>query len=457
MMGRKDDRTCLPQSFSFDFISISEMKLIFIAIHLSFVLFGCYFSYDLPAALHYALAKPFQAESNQAEFEFKIQLLYSIYSILNVFMPLAIGSILERIGTQNGLLIISGLIVLGQGICTIGIAWESYPIVLAGRIVFGAGGETLSVVQQQLSIFWFQNSNLAFVMAMNVSVARVGSFCNNVVSPFLERVYGIRASFIAGTVLCLLSFASSLYLYQQYQKDPRGEEDQKIDHEEKDEDQSLLVATSKHSSSSSSSYYWKSLWKSLLSYPKTFWMLLFLMVLYYSIMVPFNTIEATFVGGKFLDNDFAQARAWMSLSDLIAIVLAPVFGLFQDRFGHRIHYLFAGSVFYVLGCSLLLFSASIHPAIALMSFAVAYVCILCLWSSISKLVPISESSLALGIATCVNNLALTITPLFVAFLATISNGSYYWEMVFFLTLAATSLLGVIGLKFFDQQDVLTIK
>ena len=99
--------------------------------HLSFLLVGVYYSYDLPAALHHALAGPFHSSDDKTKYEFQIQTLYSIYSCLNIVIPVITGSLLNRIGIKNGLLMISSLILVGQILSTMGMYLQSYPIILA--------------------------------------------------------------------------------------------------------------------------------------------------------------------------------------------------------------------------------------------------------------------------------------------------------------------------------------
>lgn len=53
---------------------------------------------------------------------------------------------------------------------------------LAGRFVFGLGGECMTVAQSAIVTAWFKGAELAFAFGINLSVARVGSFINGPVT-----------------------------------------------------------------------------------------------------------------------------------------------------------------------------------------------------------------------------------------------------------------------------------
>ena len=54
---------------------------------------------------------------------------------------------------------------------------------LAGRVLFGFGGESLTVAQSALVAVWFADKELAFALGINLSIARIGGVINNVLSP----------------------------------------------------------------------------------------------------------------------------------------------------------------------------------------------------------------------------------------------------------------------------------
>lgn len=74
-------------------------------------------------------------------------LLYSIYSLPNIVLPLIGGLIVDKMGVRVGTFVFSLILVVGQAIFMIGCTYENYPTMMAGRFVFGLGGECLVVSQ----------------------------------------------------------------------------------------------------------------------------------------------------------------------------------------------------------------------------------------------------------------------------------------------------------------------
>jgi len=72
-------------------------------------------------------------------------LLYSVYSYPNTVLPIFGGIFLDAIGLRLGIMIFTAILTLGQAIFATGGYYKSLGIMLAGRVVFGLGGESMSV------------------------------------------------------------------------------------------------------------------------------------------------------------------------------------------------------------------------------------------------------------------------------------------------------------------------
>ena len=75
---------------------------------------------------------------------------------------------------------------------------------LAGRVLFGFGGESLTVAQSALVSVWFQDKELAFALGINLSIARIGGVINNVLSPIFWTDGHFSLWF--GLIVCGVSF-----------------------------------------------------------------------------------------------------------------------------------------------------------------------------------------------------------------------------------------------------------
>lgn len=73
-------------------------------------------------------------------------MLYSIYSYPNCVLPLFGGIFLDAIGIRKGLILFTIILTIGQLLFAYaGSDPANYHLMLAGRFVFGLGGENMSV------------------------------------------------------------------------------------------------------------------------------------------------------------------------------------------------------------------------------------------------------------------------------------------------------------------------
>ena len=118
----------------------------------SVLMMGSYYCYDNPAALYKNLQARFFYEE---AFDYYFDLLYSVYSLPNIVLPMAGGMLVDRWGVNMSLNLFACLILAGQVIVAAGCALSSLPIMLLGRAIFGLGGESISVAQSAMITQWF--------------------------------------------------------------------------------------------------------------------------------------------------------------------------------------------------------------------------------------------------------------------------------------------------------------
>lgn len=122
-----------------------------------FAVFSGYFNFDLPSITVSELKAP-PLSLTQNEFA----LLFTVYSIPNIFLPLISGAFLDRVGVWYGVLSIATLKTCGVLLVNLGVAISSYATMLCGRIMYGLGGESLYVGIDVLTTTWFLGSELGF-------------------------------------------------------------------------------------------------------------------------------------------------------------------------------------------------------------------------------------------------------------------------------------------------------
>ena len=173
------------------------------------MMIGNYYCYDIPAALHSQMDEYFGKPS---DFETLFSLLYTVYSVPNVILPFFGGYFVDKWGSRICLIVFSGFICLGQLITAFGLSLKSWPIMFLGRVVFGIGGESMGVGNSAILSVWFKGKELAFSFGLNLSVARLGSVINNVISPTLAESVDIQFAMWFGVVLCGASLAAALMI-----------------------------------------------------------------------------------------------------------------------------------------------------------------------------------------------------------------------------------------------------
>lgn len=172
------------------------------------MLIGSYYCFDIPSALKTQINDYMQDSS--AAYETDFALMYTLYAAPNVILPFFGGYFVDRFGVCLCLLVFTSLIAVGQVIVACGFLLKSWPIILIGRFVFALGGENLIVANSALLADWFKGTELAFSFGVNLSVARVGSVVNNILSPSLNNSVGLvfamwfGAMTCAGSVVCVM-------------------------------------------------------------------------------------------------------------------------------------------------------------------------------------------------------------------------------------------------------------
>eukprot|EP01094_Clydonella_sp_ATCC50884_P023822 TRINITY_DN5804_c0_g1_i3.p1 TRINITY_DN5804_c0_g1~~TRINITY_DN5804_c0_g1_i3.p1 ORF type:complete len:325 (+),score=80.27 TRINITY_DN5804_c0_g1_i3:114-1088(+) len=173
--------------------------------------FGAYFSQDVPGAVGTKDMSAFFGVGTTG-----YSLLYSIYALPNIVLPLIGGMLIDRyLGPKFGGILFAGIVVIGQTIFSIGTLFPQsggYYVSLFGRFVFGLGGENLAVTQSTYCAKWFAGKELATAFSITLSFARFGSAINFIVIPSVVEWAGISFAVWIATVTCVFSFVASLYL-----------------------------------------------------------------------------------------------------------------------------------------------------------------------------------------------------------------------------------------------------
>lgn len=62
---------------------------------------------------------------------------------------------------------------------------------LVGRIIFGLGNGSLTIVQNKITAYWFKGNELAMAFGFTMSLSRAGSVMNFNLSPAFADKFGL--------------------------------------------------------------------------------------------------------------------------------------------------------------------------------------------------------------------------------------------------------------------------
>ena len=379
------------------------MVLLFV----SLAMFGNYYVYDSISPLADLLAKQLHfSDSN-------IGLLNAIYSIPNVFMVLAGGIIIDKIGTRISTFIFAFLCLLGAGITAIG---GSLTVMASGRLIFGLGAESLIVAVTTIIGRWFKGKELSFAFGLNLTLARLGSFAalnspswgkalyNNWQMPLIISVITAVISIVA----VIIYWSLDVYAERNYS----------------------LRAVPKQD---------KINFKEIFSFSQSYWYVVLLCVTFYSAVFPFQTFAVKFfmeVHGT--NREFGGFLS--SMLTLSAMVLTPLFGLFADYFGKRSLLMMLGSLI-LIPVYLLMAYTQINLFIPMAMMGLSFSLIpAVMWPAVTIIVDESKLGTAYGLMTMIQNIGLAGFNLAIGW-ANDFSGGYTTGMWIF------SVLGFLGMLF----------
>lgn len=119
------------------------------------------------------------------------------------------------IGLRLGILLFTSVLTLGQAVFTIGGYKKSLGIMIAGRVIFGLGGESMSVAQSAIVSKWFKGKELAMALGLNITISRLGSVVNGIIVPQIyNESHKDRLGFalLVGFFVCIFSLVCAILL-----------------------------------------------------------------------------------------------------------------------------------------------------------------------------------------------------------------------------------------------------
>ncbi|KAI8817465.1 major facilitator superfamily domain-containing protein [Fimicolochytrium jonesii] len=374
------------------------------------LLVGTNYAYDAPASLALLLAT--YLHETPAEHQYTLSTLYALYSLPNTILPFYGGRLVDSMGTKRMMLWCAGLVVVGQGVFAVGVQRRVKMGMWMGRLLFGVGAETLGVVQTRLTTKYFLHKELALSLGLELSIARLGSVLNDLITPHLGARLSVPIAVWAGFLSCVLSFVCAI----------------------------LLARLDDLPESRDGEASGGSMREAVKSYPRAFWTICAVMCVLYATMVPFNTVHAGFLQTRWYPGDPEKAAQLSSIPDTLSALLVPLVGHLTDTHGHRTTSLLACAAL-ILAVHTFLGLAPFEwtPIPALAMLGPAYALLLSVWPCVAIVVGGRGGGLAFGITTSLLNISLTLFPLIVARLIVL-DGTYTLAELFFASCAAAGVV-----------------
>ena len=159
---------------------------------------GDNYAYDLPQAYQTPLRDQYGISTSGT------QLLYSVYSLPNTFMPIIGGIIISKYGDRVAVLLFSMTLLIGNIIFSFGIWGNNYSLMILGRLIGGIGGENMITVQMVCVEKWFSDTYLSLALGICFVMSYSGTMCNSFFTPLMIESLGS----IFHTQFCIMLIVS---------------------------------------------------------------------------------------------------------------------------------------------------------------------------------------------------------------------------------------------------------
>lgn len=343
----------------------------------SVAMFGNYYAYDAIGPLADHLQRLLGFTDTQ------IGMLNAIYSLPNIVMVLIGGIIVDRIGTRPAVWIFTAICVVGALVTA---ATPFFPVMAAGRLIFGLGAESMIVAITVVLGQWFVGRQLGFAFGINLSIARAGSYAADMSPTWAKSLYDmgwqpplwLATALVAGSLV-----AATIYFVVEQQAGKRY---------------------SLGRPASTDRIVWSDLWRFDLS----FWYVVGLCVTFYSVIFPFRSTFAIKYFQHAHELSLQQASTMNSYVFLAAIFATPLFGLLVDKVGHRALFMAGGTLLLLLVFPVLAYTDwSLWISTALIGVAFSLVPAV-MWPAVPYLVRPRQLGTAYGVMTMLQNIGLTV-------------------------------------------------
>jgi MFS family permease len=311
----------------------------------------------------------------------QIGALNAVYSLPNIGLAFVGGLLADRYGASRIAVASTAISLIGSLLMAVG---SDFTVMLAGRFLFGVGGETSLVAMVACVSSRFRAANLGIAFALFFCMARLGSYAADLAPAAAGGLFkSWQPPLILSAGISGISFlAAAMYWLVNRSKD------------------------NPHAKSPPSRIF---SWPSRHDVRPGFWKLAVVGALFYAVVFPFrSTFSIDFfqhARGLTLA-DAGIANSWMFLA---ALVGTPLAAAFSDKFRLRREILILGLLLLCASFALLFFPACpFWVTSALIGVAYSVVPSV-LWPEAAGLTTPERQGMAFGALTVLQNLGMTVS------------------------------------------------
>lgn len=146
-------------------------------------------------------------------FETKFQLLFSVVSLPNIFMPFCAGVTGDRIGGLRSLVLFNTICLMGVLLCAIAVTHASWPLLTLGRLGFGLGFESAFISNQNFLVSCIPRRQIGMALAIVMGSSIFGQLSSFHVGPYTANRYGVAMAFWVAVIIKSLGYVTTLVLF----------------------------------------------------------------------------------------------------------------------------------------------------------------------------------------------------------------------------------------------------
>ena len=373
-------------------------------------------------------------------------------SFINVFLLMLFfsGLILDKMGIRFTGVLACSLMALGTLLKLYGVTTDfgteemiifgfqlpkSVAVASLGFAIFGVGYEMTGITVSKAMVRWFTGHELALAMGIQLAMARLGTAAALSISAPIARHFTLSTPLLVSLAILIIGLLAFLVFCVM---------DRKLD------DCGQRTMESNDNNQHEDEFHWGDIIITLRN--PGFWLITLFCVLFYSAVSPFLKFSTKLMVMKYgVDTDLAGF--FSSIAPFGTILMTPLFGLINDRYGKGVTLVITGALMLTavhFGFSLPMHSSTI--AIALMvTLSIGYsLAPAALWPCVPKIIPLKCLGTAYSMIFFIQNFGRAVIPMCVG-RANETDPSYTTSMLIFGFTALGAALTAIAMMIVDRK------